>query len=201
MEQERSDDDSFLSKTVNAMVFGGIIAGLTFALISPVAMPWITTKQAETGILTDEPDIVVNLDKYPAGEIDRGENSTYIIEVRNPNKRIAEEVRLTFYFLGCAKDRGFRAENGRTFANPGLKFGNTSHCTETVYIPNLAKGEEIALEYHVRHEIKRAPVAGLVIGPDHEFAYREEYQWQLNGITFTETEITRMNASYEKEYK
>lgn len=178
----------------NAVV-AGIIGGLFFAVVSPFATPTLAGWQAETGTFVDKPDIKVQL-SGPSEVPDPNETVTYSVWVKNTENRLAEDIRFTFYFKGCPVDRGFYGESGKTYSNPGIEF-DSSDCFETVYVPNLAKGEELVLEYTVEgREPSEIPTLMVSAGQHTDFGYRAEYQWNLNGMTFAEKESDQINISY-----
>lgn len=190
----------------NDVVRGGIAAGLAFAIISPLAMPLITGLQVNyLAPLVGQPDIKIDVQGVQYGSAEPGEVNNYTLHIRNFNNRVAEEVRITLYFKGCAVDRGFHTVNGSAFADPGVTFTGVSEesstCRETIYIPDLSKREEIGLEYSVQ---KRQTVfIPLMLSKEHrhkDLVYTIEYEWQLNGMTFTEEKCIAINATIDRTY-
>lgn len=202
-DDSKEDTDSLLHRFVNSVVIGGIAGGLAFALLAPFVMPAITSVQAQTGFLVDEPSIEADFHGGPTEFITRG-NATfpkqgqeynYTITVENNANRLAEDVRIIFYFKGCAETRGFRSTNGRLYADPDVRFEST-RCAETVYLPDLAQGDEVNLRYHINATAAKHYSSNLiVIDRDRYIAYHVEYQWSLNGMTYHEAETTQVNQS------
>lgn len=62
----------------------------------------------------------------------------------------------------------------------------------------MAKGEELRLRYTVKgtNRTDLPAISMIAIGEDHELAYRAEYQWRLNGMTFAENNHVRMNTTF-----
>lgn len=178
----------------NAVV-AGAIGGIVFASISPFLTPALTNWHADTGLLVEKPDIEVSVDG-PSGILKPNESATYLVRVKNTQGRLAEDLQLTFYFKGCPFARGFYSEVAGRFSNPGIKLA-TSDCFEIVYIPNLARGEEIYFEYKVQGRQPSNLPPGLLIsaGEHTDFGYKAQYQWNLNGMTYAEEETESMNVT------
>lgn len=173
-------------------IAAGVIGGLLVTILSPFILPPITSLQASTGAFVDQPDVNVevrggptevvqiNNHTYPA----ENQTDTYTVSIHNSENRLANDVIVTLYFQGCAEERGFRVVNGSVYTDPGIQFRSTN-CVETVYVPSLAEGETISLEYNVNSTSYVEPPNSMVaIGEDHFMAYSVEYHWSLNGMDF-----------------
>lgn len=204
---DRTDITDWIRRILwNDVVRSGIAAGLAFAIVSPIAMPLITGLQVNyLAPVVGQPDIKMDAQGGPNGLVEIGDEYNYTIHIRNFNNRVAEEVRITLYFNGCAHDRGFHTQNGGAFADPGVSLTGVSQgnstCRETIYIPDLSKHEEIDLQYSVRHQ--RTVFLSVLLGKEHrnrDLAYSVEYEWQLNGMTFTEEKCVGLNATLDQTY-
>ena len=178
----------------NAVV-AGAVGGIAFAILSPFISPVLTSWQAGTGTLVDEPKIEVDIDGPPE-RLTANESGEYMLWVRNTQQRIAEDVRITLYFKGCPTNRGFLSGSYAEGRYPGVKF-HSNDCFETIYIPNIVRGEELAFEYTVEGRHESNLPKGLLIssGIHSDFGYKVEYVWRLNGMAFAEIDSENMNIS------
>jgi len=177
MNKDATKLERWKSRLFNSVLLGGVVGGVVFAAVSPFFLPGMTGLMADNmGDFVGEPNIEAEVQGRSPILIPENKTENYTINIQNIENRVAEDVRVTFYFKGCPVDRGFRAVDGEKFAHPGIEFGNTSRCVETVYIPDLAKGEELTLQYTVkgtnRTDLPAIPM--IAIGEDHELAYRAD---------------------------